>query len=59
MCVVLVLFFFMDKCLNSGGGDAKRLENVRKSLVLQHLDATIDGLTVLRSYNKENYFTNK
>ena len=51
-----MLFILLDVFLNAGVRELKRLDNLLKSPVIQHLGASISGLSVIRSFDREKEF---
>ncbi|CAG0914441.1 unnamed protein product [Notodromas monacha] len=58
-CVILVLFLAFDYWLNVGVREVKRVDNVTRSVIIQHIDMTVSGLSVIHSYEKETEFMDK
>ncbi|MCL4122191.1 UNVERIFIED_CONTAM: hypothetical protein GTU68_014480, partial [Idotea baltica] len=53
---VAALFIWIDYFLNSGVKELKRLDNTLKSPVIQHLAASVSGLSVIRTFDREKVF---
>jgi len=47
---------FLDLWLNIGVQETKKLENVFKSPVLHHIQSSMGGLSVIRTYNRQAIF---
>ena len=56
LLTIAVFFVMVDIFLSAGVRELKRLDNTLKSPVLQHITATISGLTVIRTFDRENLF---
>lgn len=56
LAVAAVLFAFLDVWLNKGLKETKRLDNLRKSPVLNHITSTMSGLSVIRSFGRQRVF---
>ncbi|CAG0914440.1 unnamed protein product, partial [Notodromas monacha] len=54
-----VLFLAFDYWLNVGVREVKRVDNVTRSVIIQHIDMTVSGLSVIHSYEKETEFMDK
>ncbi|KAB7497030.1 Multidrug resistance-associated protein 5 [Armadillidium nasatum] len=54
--IIMGIFIWMDFFLNSGVRELKRLDNNLKSPVIQHLTASISGLSVIRTFDREKIF---
>ncbi|KAK3857649.1 hypothetical protein Pcinc_036112 [Petrolisthes cinctipes] len=59
LIIIAGLFFLIDIFLNAGVRELKRLDNTLKSPVTQHIAASINGLSVIRTFDKERLFTNR
>lgn len=51
-----VLFAFLDMWLNKGLKETKRLDNLRKAPVLNHITSTMAGLSVIRAFGRQKVF---
>ncbi|KAK3927988.1 Multidrug resistance-associated protein 5 [Frankliniella fusca] len=56
LTVAAILFAFLDVWLNKGLKETKRLDNLRKSPVLNHITSTMSGLSVIRSFGRQRIF---
>ncbi|KAL7637505.1 UNVERIFIED_CONTAM: hypothetical protein RMT77_012233 [Armadillidium vulgare] len=54
--IIMGIFIWIDFFLNSGVRELKRLDNNLKSPVIQHLTASISGLSVIRTFDREKIF---
>ncbi|CAL4123146.1 unnamed protein product, partial [Meganyctiphanes norvegica] len=54
--IIFGIFIFMDNFLNAGVREIKRLDNVLKSPIIQHIGSSVSGLSVIRTYDKEEIF---
>ncbi|XP_068202669.1 ATP-binding cassette sub-family C member 5-like [Palaemon carinicauda] len=59
IAVVVVLFFVIDIFLNAGVRELKRIDNMRKSPVIQHIGSSLNGLSVIRTFDQQELFTNR
>ncbi|PSN51489.1 Multidrug resistance-associated protein 5 [Blattella germanica] len=50
------LFMFLDIWLNVGLRETKKLDNLLKSPVLNHITSTMAGLSVIRTYGRQKIF---
>jgi ABC transporter transmembrane region. len=50
------LFMFLDVWLNVGLRETKKLDNLLKSPVLNHISSTMAGLSVIRTYGRQKIF---
>ncbi|KAJ4445532.1 hypothetical protein ANN_12212 [Periplaneta americana] len=56
MIVATALFMLLDVWLNVGLRETKRLDNLLKSPVLNHISSTMAGLSVIRTYGRQKIF---
>jgi hypothetical protein len=50
------LFMFLDVWLNVGLRETKKLDNLLKSPVLNHMSSTMAGLSVIRTFGRQKVF---
>jgi len=50
------LFVFLDIWLNVGLRETKKLDNLLKSPVLNHISSTMAGLSVIRTFGRQKIF---
>lgn len=62
-CVVLgaavVIYLLLDRWLNVGVREVKKLDNVARSAVIVHLSTTLQGVPIIRGFGCHKWFTNK
>ncbi|KAL3185902.1 hypothetical protein MRX96_028779 [Rhipicephalus microplus] len=62
-CIVLgaavVVYLLLDRWLNVGVREVKKLDNVARSAVVVHLSTTLQGVAVIRVFGCHKWFTNK
>ncbi|XP_065304617.1 ATP-binding cassette sub-family C member 5-like [Dermacentor albipictus] len=62
-CIVLgaavVVYLLLDRWLNVGVREVKKLDNVARSAVIVHLTTTLQGVAVIRVFGCHKWFTNK
>ncbi|KAH6931913.1 hypothetical protein HPB50_001465 [Hyalomma asiaticum] len=62
-CIVLgaavVVYLLLDRWLNVGVREVKKLDNVARSAVIVHLSTTLQGVAVIRVFGCHKWFTNK
>lgn len=62
-CVVLgaavVIYLLLDRWLNVGVREVKKLDNLARSAVIVHLSTTLQGVPVIRGFGCHKWFTNK
>ncbi|XP_067124016.1 ATP-binding cassette sub-family C member 5-like isoform X2 [Centruroides vittatus] len=56
LLLAISLFVLLDWWLNTGVQEFKRLDNILRSTVIVHLTTTLQGLSIIRSYNCESWF---
>lgn len=56
LIIAAALFAFLDVWLNRGLKETKRLDNLRKSPVLNHITSTMAGLSVIRAFGRQRVF---
>ncbi|XP_034256173.1 multidrug resistance-associated protein 5-like [Thrips palmi] len=56
LAIAAALFAFLDIWLNKGLKETKRLDNLRKSPVLNHITSTMAGLSVIRTFGRQRVF---
>ncbi|XP_046999518.1 ATP-binding cassette sub-family C member 5-like isoform X1 [Schistocerca americana] len=56
MAVATGLFIFLDMWLNVGLRETKRLDNLLKSPVLNHISSSMAGLSIIRTYGRQKIF---
>ncbi|XP_033609843.1 multidrug resistance-associated protein 5 isoform X2 [Cryptotermes secundus] len=56
MIVATALFMFLDVWLNVGLRETKKLDNLLKSPVLNHMSSTMAGLSVIRTFGRQKIF---
>lgn len=59
LVIVAVLFIIIDIFLNAGVRELKRIDNMRKSPVIQHIGSSLAGLSVIRTFDQQELFTNR
>ncbi|XP_037092830.1 multidrug resistance-associated protein 5-like [Pollicipes pollicipes] len=57
--VVLALYFFLGRGLISGIRETKHVENLMRSPVVHHITSTVAGLPVIRTFGREEVFTQR
>ncbi|XP_064460620.1 ATP-binding cassette sub-family C member 5-like [Ornithodoros turicata] len=59
LAVIIALYVLLDHWLNVGVREVKRLDNVARSSVIVHLTTTLQGVSVIRVFECQKWFTNK
>ncbi|XP_068202671.1 ATP-binding cassette sub-family C member 5-like isoform X2 [Palaemon carinicauda] len=59
LAFVAVLFIIIDIFLNAGVRELKRIDNMRKSPVIQHIGSSLAGLSVIRTFDQQELFTGR
>lgn len=59
LVVAVALYVLLDHWLNVGVREVKRLDNVARSSVGVHLTTTLQGVSVIRVFECQKWFTNK
>ncbi|XP_077509755.1 ATP-binding cassette sub-family C member 5-like isoform X2 [Amblyomma americanum] len=55
----VVVYLLLDRWLNVGVREVKKLDNVARSAVIVHLATTLQGVAVIRVFGCHKWFTNK
>ncbi|XP_077533575.1 ATP-binding cassette sub-family C member 5-like [Haemaphysalis longicornis] len=62
-CVVLgaavIIYLLLDRWLNVGVREVKKLDNIARSSVIVHLSTTLQGVPVIRGFGCHKWFTTK
>ena len=56
LSVLLILFYLVNKYSHIGILEARKLDNITKSQVLNNLTAVLSGIPVIRGYEREIIF---
>lgn len=59
LIIVFILFVGFDVFLNGGVRETKRIDNLLRPPLLAHIAATIQGLPIIRCYEKQKMFAEK
>ncbi|XP_068243109.1 ATP-binding cassette sub-family C member 5-like isoform X2 [Palaemon carinicauda] len=59
LIIIAILFAGIDIFLNVGVRELKRLDNVLKSPVIQHISSSVSGISVIRTFDRESLFLNR
>ena len=54
--VIAAVFIMLDRTMNSGVLEAKKLDNMMKTPVIHHVSSSMAGVTIIRGFNKEEVF---
>ncbi|XP_066955738.1 LOW QUALITY PROTEIN: ATP-binding cassette sub-family C member 5-like [Macrobrachium rosenbergii] len=53
------VFCLLDSFMNAGVRELKRIDNLRKSPVIQHIGSSLSGLSVIRTFDQQDLFTSR
>lgn len=56
---VIACFILLDIIMNRGVLETKKLDNLMKSSVIHHVTSSMDGIYIIRGYQKERVFENR
>ncbi|KAK3884295.1 hypothetical protein Pcinc_011423 [Petrolisthes cinctipes] len=59
LAIIIALFILTDLFMNAGVRELKRLDNILRSPVTQHIVSTITGLSLIRTLKKQHLFRNR
>jgi len=59
IAAMAVLFWIVHKMFRGAMRDLKRIENASRSPIYSHITATIEGLSIIKAFNKQDDFTYK
>ncbi|XP_064086924.1 ATP-binding cassette sub-family C member 5-like isoform X2 [Macrobrachium nipponense] len=59
LVLIAILFAGIDIFLNVGVRELKRLDNVLKSPVTQHISSSVSGISVIRTFDRESLFLSR
>jgi len=57
--IIFAVFILIDRQMNHGVLETKKLDNLTKSPVLHHVTSSVAGISVIRGFNKEKIFEDR